>query len=128
MEGAVVAAFDAPELFAGHLPEGLRIRMLKKALAGGGDAAGERGDNAARKRDPEMEELLAGPETFASYKDFRRDVLDVAEKRYFSRLMEVASGNIERACQLSGLARAAFTTSSKSMASIRAEAFPIILE
>ncbi len=103
LESSVVAAFDAPELFAGHLPEGLRIRMLKQALAVAGRELPQDAPLAGAGQG--VEALLAGPEAFSSYKDFRRDVLDVAEKRYFSRLMEVARWNIERACELSGLGK-----------------------
>ena len=39
------------------------------------------------------------------YRDFRRKVLEKAERNYFSEIVFLAEGNLEKACDMSGLSR-----------------------
>ncbi|NJB67564.1 two-component system NtrC family response regulator [Desulfobaculum xiamenense] len=108
LESAIVGAYFEPELFATHLPERIRISTLKSAIA---DASAVTPNAAAPcpnetgNRDGLVYGFDTRPEHFPEYKDFRNDVLDAADREYFTRLMEAADWKVSRACDLSGLGK-----------------------
>ncbi|NDV18655.1 response regulator [Pseudodesulfovibrio sp. JC047] len=94
LENAMISAYGHTELFANHLPERLRIAMLKHDLVANDDASSASGY---------VETSYDQCGTLPPYKEYRNHVLEKADKWYFSRLMEAACWDIERACSLSGL-------------------------
>jgi DNA-binding NtrC family response regulator len=102
LESAAASAYGMTEVYAHDLPERMRITMLKHSIARSEEAGVP---NSASLTDGEFEaaaELAGG---MASYKDFRREVLATAERRYFSRLMAVCAWDMKQACDLSGLGK-----------------------
>ena len=102
IESAFTGAFDLPELCVHNLPEGMRIRILKHSI----ELNGER--NGAAAAHPALSasgNLHTPPSSVGSYKDFRQQVLAVAEREYFSQLMETSAWDIRRACEISGLGK-----------------------
>ena len=102
IESAFTGAFDLPELCVHNLPEGVRIRILKHSIELNGE---HNGAAAAHPALPASGNLGAAPSAVGSYKDFRQQVLAVAEREYFSQLMETSAWDIRRACEISGLGK-----------------------
>jgi len=100
LEGAAVKADGLPELFAGHLPEQIRINVLQNSMAACGECP-EQGAASAS----DFDAMLGDEEGMPAYKDFRNHVLDAADSRYFARLMELAQWDVKRACKISGLGK-----------------------
>lgn len=95
LENALVNAYGHTELFAFHLPERVRISMLKHSLS-------------SRENPLEIDTSGFQPELSADlpcYKEYRSQILDQADKFYFSRLMEASCWDVERACAISKLGK-----------------------
>jgi len=93
LESALAHALEAPELFARHLPDEVRIGSLRLALAQNG------------KKDTPKDAPEGLPTDFPTYKTYRSEALKNIEKAYFTRLLEAAGGDLEKACVLSGLGK-----------------------
>jgi two-component system NtrC family response regulator len=100
LEGAAVKADGLPELFAGHLPEQIRINVLQNSMAASGECP-EQGAFTAS----DFDAMLGNGDGMPAYKDFRNHVLDAADSLYFLRLMEHAQWDVKRACKISGLGK-----------------------
>lgn len=96
LENALVNAYGHAELFAFHLPERIRIAMLKRSFASQeSDCSGTA-----------LSGLMPGQNSeLPRYKEFRNQVMEQADKQYFTRLMEAACWDIERACKISELGK-----------------------
>ncbi|WP_243547040.1 sigma-54-dependent transcriptional regulator [Pseudodesulfovibrio tunisiensis] len=93
VETSLVSAYAHTELYPMHLPERVRITMIRQSLSGQ--------DSAGAGPEPEPEDAAELP----VYKEYRARVLEQADKWYFSRLMEAARWDVERACEMSGLGK-----------------------
>ncbi|TIH12815.1 sigma-54-dependent Fis family transcriptional regulator [Marinifilum sp. JC120] len=89
IENAIVAASSCKEVFAKHLPERVRIATLKSSLT---------------PREAGNDEFCMEKE-IVSYKEFRQQVMEQADKDYFVRLMEIVDGDVEKACVVSELGK-----------------------
>jgi two-component system NtrC family response regulator len=92
LESGIIVAKHEPALFPKHLPAYIRI-WLERVSVGL--------DGAADKKIPEAESSGA----FLTLKDVRDIALKNAEHQYLTDLMTMASGDIKKACQVSGLSR-----------------------
>jgi len=88
IEQSLVVAFDEPTLYVRHLPEDIRINLVKRSLV----------RKEAKRSDP------ARP--LETWKLRREKMAAQEERRYLEELMEAAHGDIPKACQISGLSRA----------------------
>ena len=109
LESAILGAYFEPELFAKHLPERMRICMLRQNLADASDAVCLSSETRAHLP---AHGIRAGVEAWLwerkdglGYKTFREDILGIVDEVYFSRLMDEAGWNIHRACEISGLGK-----------------------
>ncbi len=101
LESAISAAGDAPILFPTHLPELLRVAMARAAVRVSATCQPEDPPPATHPAPP----LPASNETLPTYKAYRENVLNGAEKVYFEHLLKQTAGNLKEACRLSGIGR-----------------------
>ena len=84
LERAIAGTPYEHTLYAKHLPEHIRIKVARNAVAKG------------QGSEPEVQNYA-----LPSLQKFRNTM----EKRYFENLMNLTEGNIKEACQISGLSR-----------------------
>ncbi len=94
LESALAQAMEAPELFARHLPDEVRIGSLRSSLA-----------QNDRKTSGPSESPHERAEYFPTFKEHRAEALKEIDKEYFSRLLQAAQGDLTKACVLSGLGK-----------------------
>jgi two-component system NtrC family response regulator len=88
MERVLAVAKDASVLYPEHLPADMRIKILKAALAKGGEG--------------KAEPVLTQPsEEFPSFREFRKR----AELQYLQDLLVRCGGDVQQACAVSGMSR-----------------------
>ncbi|MFZ5452538.1 MAG: sigma-54-dependent transcriptional regulator [Thermodesulfobacteriota bacterium] len=94
LETALTAAHREPTLFPQHLPAYLRAKLARASIR--------------RKPAPvnDIKEELAGSREFSTLEKARKDAVAEVEKRYLRDLMHQVRGDIQTACQISGLSRA----------------------
>ncbi len=97
LEKAIITAKDEPVLFPMHLPEHIRIRLARSAVAG-------------KKAAPQPAASPAKTGPLASLKDFRDEGLARLESEYLADLMRATARNIPEACRISGLSRSRLYT------------------
>jgi two-component system NtrC family response regulator len=88
MERAVSIAREEPTLFRIHLPVHIRADMARKGLE--------------KTPTPVPHAAGGGPDGLPPM----REVVETAEKRYLSELMQACGGDVREACVVSGLSRA----------------------
>jgi len=93
LEKAVVAAQDEPTLFLIHLPDHIRIQIVRAAAGRKGLAGQESGES----------QPMSGALT--SLNDVREAGLAKIERQYLVRLVENVGGDVQAACRISGLSR-----------------------
>lgn len=89
LERAVAAALFEPTLHVKHLPDEIRIALVRDSLA-----AVSRSSNEESRPPGWTEPPLA-------FKEYRQH----SDRQYFLNLMAYSQGNVRRACTLSGLSR-----------------------
>ncbi len=94
LESALANALDAPELFARHLPEDVRIDALRSLLAQKG-----------QKPQGKPGSLGADCTNLPTYKTYRTNALKSIDQQYFQRLLQAAGQDMEKACAISGLGK-----------------------
>ncbi|HSR36392.1 MAG TPA: sigma 54-interacting transcriptional regulator, partial [Desulfurivibrionaceae bacterium] len=94
MERAFAAAFRQKTIYAGQLPEEIRIFLTRKSL-------GQRAATTVPPANPHAAIPLAVPTT-APWQVVR----EATEKEYFRGLLERTGGNISQASRMAGLSRA----------------------
>lgn len=88
LEGVFVSTNNEPVLFARHLPGYIRAQVARSAAVG------------YRVEEPERCEV------FPKLKELRKTTYDQVEKEYLKDLLTHTRGNIEKACEISGVQRA----------------------
>lgn len=98
LEKSIITAQDDPVLFSVHLPEHIRIRLVR--------------DAAVRKNPPasEAEELSAPPRALTSLEAYREAGVTRLEREYLGRLMKRTGSDVKEACRISGLSRSRLYT------------------
>lgn len=94
LEVAINNAFHEPIVYARHLPENIRIHSVRMAVAS---------EKSTVKPPPNA--VAAENAPLPSYKEYRDNVLQAAERQYLHKLMKEARGSIKEACRLAGLGR-----------------------
>ena len=102
LESALIASEGQGTLFPQHLPDGIRIQVIRR-------------HTSAHIADPQTAPCApAGDATplpaNASLKDIREAAADAAEKQYLVELLAATGNNVTEACQRSGLSRSRFYT------------------
>lgn len=87
LERMLIGAYSAPILQVEHLPIDLRAAVARKAIRG----------------NSEKEPILC--DTLPSFKDYRKSVLDNADKSYLKKLLELAGGSRKEACRIAKISR-----------------------
>lgn len=95
LDFAIAAGWDENMLFAKHLPEPLRIKVVRNAVHN------SNGERKTRKYEEEAKPL----ETYPSFTKYRQSAINDAEKKYFQKLIALTGGNIRESCRISGLGR-----------------------
>ncbi|MCX6561531.1 MAG: sigma-54 dependent transcriptional regulator [Candidatus Aminicenantes bacterium] len=98
LEKALLSAKDEPMLFPKHLPAHIRIQVARNSFAK------KRDEPAADKTSPRPSGRLP------LWKDIRKNAVTAAEIQYVKDLMASVSGNVDKACRISGLSRSRFYT------------------
>jgi two-component system NtrC family response regulator len=98
LEKAVISAKDEPVLFPKHLPDHIRIHLVRAAVL--------------QKRAPVTgpETSRAAVDTSLNLKDFREAELARIEKEYLASLLRRTNGEVGGACRISGLSRSRLYT------------------
>jgi len=103
IESAVSEAFYEPTLFTKHLPHEIRIKAVTSSI--------KQPETLQHDEEHLPEVELPSPATrdtvnkMPTFKDYRRTVLQQAERAYLKRLMKSTHGNIKKSCAISGLGR-----------------------
>jgi two-component system NtrC family response regulator len=95
IEKAIVAAGSGETLFSYHLPINLRIKVAQKNL----------NEPTPLPSIQIPEPAVQPPKIQGSLKDVRESVMTEIEKQYLKDLMVTTKGEINQACQISGLSR-----------------------
>ena len=95
LEGAISKVRHEPTLFPKHLPNSVRINVARSLIG----SSNLKRDNAEQD-DPVL------TITLPTMKEFRETVVADNEKKYLLELMSLTNGDIQQACQVSGLGRA----------------------
>lgn len=93
LETALVAATDAPVLFAKHLPNDIRVDSIRTMFP-------QMESGQAHHSPPDLSE-----KELSSYKNYRTEALHDINITYLTRLMDMSEGDIAKACSISGLGR-----------------------
>jgi two-component system NtrC family response regulator len=96
IEWVINKAHHEPTLFPKHLPDQIRISIVRSSLG----APVSKGNNASHGK----KKLFT--DSFPKMKDFRDKIIAETEKDYLDELIAFTKGNIHEACSLSGLGRA----------------------
>ena len=102
IEAAVSEAFYEPTLFAKHLPHEIRIKALTSTIKQPKSHSEQEDGPEVTVQPPAAKDPASKLPTF---KDYRRTVLQQAERAYLKRLMKSTHGNIKKSCAISGLGR-----------------------
>jgi two-component system NtrC family response regulator len=100
LEDCINRARYEPTLFPQHLPSRIRIQVTRSAVA----------PTDKQPVDRASPDESFQPTTIPRYRDFRNTVLAGMEKKYFQKLIKSTRGDIQKACQLSGLGRSRLYT------------------
>ena len=87
LERAIVVAGEEPMLFSKHLPEEIRIAVLRKTVG-----------NIEKNN-------FTASVPIRPLKQHRDEAIEQIEREYLRGLMRTTQGNIKQACELSGLSR-----------------------
>lgn len=98
LEQAVAAAQDEPVLFPQHLPTHIRIQVTRDFIGKKLDAQSKTGEyRVALKEFPQIQ-------------DIRNAAVEGAERKYLKDLVTFTHGNINKACELSGISKSRLYT------------------
>jgi two-component system NtrC family response regulator len=98
LEKAIISAMDEPVLFAKHLPDHIRIHLVRASVL------------QKRAPAPGPEASRTAVNTSLNLKDFREAELARIEKEYLSSLLRRTNGEVGEACRISGLSRSRLYT------------------
>lgn len=99
METSVAAARHESTLFPKHLPIHVRVHAARSSVK-----KVARGTEIAQSLNPEGPTGGNIPNRLPPFREFRKDTLDEAERRYLDQLM-AGTGSMADACLMSGLSR-----------------------
>jgi two-component system, NtrC family, response regulator len=94
LEVALSGSWDEPVLFAKHLPQEIRIHVARNSVHK--KLADPCAPHSKKKPVPPL---------YPNFNEYKDSVLSEAEKKYFTRLMEITQGDVSQACKISGLGR-----------------------
>ena len=94
IEWSITAANDNTELVPRHLPENIRIKIVLASI---------RGNNL---QEEETKNILPLSKKLPVLQEARKKALAELEKKYLNDLVLTVDGNVKKACEISGLARA----------------------
>lgn len=95
IESAVSEAFYEPTLFPKHLPENIRVTLIKSAIIPPGE----------QTNGPVRVKPVIPDHGLSTYKDIRERAIAKAENSYLRELMKTTRGDIKTACDISDLGR-----------------------
>lgn len=112
LEGAISAALHEPILFPKHLPDNIRIQVIRSNVTqkNGVEHQAYTVEKATEKKEAELESIVMKKETSsgpvsAEPPGSREAALEKADIIYLKGLMEHTRGNIKESCRISGLGR-----------------------
>lgn len=104
LEAAILSDPENPMLFPLHLPAAIRSHYLRHHLANRDDSVEGSAENPTVP--PAGAFLhLSLPDPLVPFKEWRNQVSETGEKAYLERLMGLAAGDIQVACDISGLSQ-----------------------
>lgn len=92
LEGVFVSARRHPTIYPAHLPTRIRVEVARSGL---------------RRRSCEVRTGSPGlsAENLPPFREFRKNALEEAVRRYLSELMALCAGDMDDACRISSLSR-----------------------
>ncbi len=94
LEAAVSGSWDDPILFSKHLPQEIRIQVARNAVS----------PKKTAVKDSEIQTPFM-PSLYPTFNEYKKSVISDAEKKYFTRLVEMTRGDVVQACKISGIGR-----------------------
>jgi len=94
LERALAVAGDDPTFFPKHLPDHIRIQEARASVS---PKASTEGNVRGR---------IDSPKTLPNLREIREQAIEEVERRYLRDLISLTGGDMEKACQISGLQRA----------------------
>jgi two-component system, NtrC family, response regulator len=98
LEKALISAQNEPMLFPKHLPSYIRIQVARNSFP----------KPQASQGKPEVRAGIT--QAPPRLKEIRKEAVSEAEQRYLKELISFVSGDIDKACRISGLSRSRFYT------------------
>ncbi|WP_462325165.1 sigma-54-dependent transcriptional regulator [Desulfoplanes sp.] len=94
-------------LFPHHLPLDVRVAVAKSSFSGNGNGDSPCAEKPERNfTDPQVHIPELAPEELPTLKEVRNKTVSSLEVSYLNVLAKVSSGNVGKACSISGLSRA----------------------
>ncbi len=93
LDWAVSQALEEQTLFPNHLPENIRVQVVRSSF------------NEESEKHGESENTMETPDTLPKWRDFRTSLIADGEKRYLKDLVARTDGKIKTAAKLSGLSQ-----------------------
>lgn len=95
VEYSITEARDSTILEAAHLPVNIRLSVTKQKLQ----------NNTAEQKEPGQTNLPDQLSSMPTIKEDREHAIQVQEKHYLERLLQLSEGNIKQCCEIAGLSR-----------------------
>jgi len=100
METALNHAGPDATLFARHLPQDIRLRVIQNAL--------ENGQNEHAQGQSQFAETVPMTARLTSFKNYRKAALSRMEKVYLQHLLDHTENSLDKSLEISGLSRSRF--------------------
>jgi two-component system NtrC family response regulator len=97
LERTIAAAPDDPVLFQKHLPTPIRVAVARASVGGETADTGKTPGSSKESRRPAT--------ALPKLQKFRESTLAQAEQQYLKDLLSLTQGDIQKACQISGVSR-----------------------
>jgi two-component system NtrC family response regulator len=101
LEKTVLSDMNNPTLYPMHLPKEIRIRHAQAGLTS--TRRPQHSDGIRQNAPTALPELHETPDSHTTLKDFRERIIQNAEIRYLTYLMETTQKKAKKACEISGL-------------------------
>lgn len=98
LDWAISKARSEPMLFPKHLPDQIRISVMRFYL----------NESFVPRKAPDREKKIVFQNSFPRMKQFRESVIAENEENYLKELIAYTNGDMKEACNISGLGRARF--------------------
>ncbi|OGR34244.1 MAG: Fis family transcriptional regulator [Desulfovibrionales bacterium GWA2_65_9] len=103
LERMIIAAGDTPMLHLEHLPQAMRARAARQSVQPRMPKETPHGPESGVLEAASID--MGSATSLPTFKEFRKALVDNADKAYLKRLLELSGGSLKQACVIAGLGR-----------------------